>query len=222
MEIEKLIAILSKIAEAIAQTFGSNCEVVVHDLRDLDQTIVKIVNGHVTGRKVGGSITDLGLRHLRSKPEEDLIINYLSRTKSGKTLKSTTICFKNETGAPVAALCVNLDMSPVMASRDFLDEICRTGSSTPANHLETFHTDLKGTLKEIVRKTMENFQKDINLTNKNHKMRIIESLDRQGVFLIKGAVNLIAREMNVSRFTVYNYLEEIRSKGVPNNVSPEK
>jgi predicted transcriptional regulator YheO len=206
---DKLIGVLSTIAEGIGQTFGNSCEVVVHDLRTLDQTIIKIVNGQVTGRKVGGSITDLGLKQLRSGLNQDFFVNYESKSKDGKTLKSTTICLKDDKGNPVAALCINLDISGIMTSIRFLEEMRRTSRSN--SEIETFEKDIKSTLREIIKKAMATFGKDANLMNKDGKKKIIELLDRQGVFLIKGAVNIIAKEMNVSRFTIYNYLEETRS-----------
>ena len=43
---------LKRVAKGIAATFGSNCEVVIHDVsgKGSDNTIVAIENGHVTGR----------------------------------------------------------------------------------------------------------------------------------------------------------------------------
>lgn len=42
-----------QLARGIAQQFGSNCEVVVHDLdsNDVEHSIVAIENGHVSGRR---------------------------------------------------------------------------------------------------------------------------------------------------------------------------
>ena len=57
-----LIEWLSKLPRAIAKTFGSRCEVVLHDLRQLEKSVVAIEHGYITGRKIGSSITDLGLR----------------------------------------------------------------------------------------------------------------------------------------------------------------
>ena len=71
-----LIESLKIVVDAIARTFGPRCEVVLHDLRDLDRSIIKIENGHVTGRSVGGAITDKGLRDLRSGCKDSLFINY--------------------------------------------------------------------------------------------------------------------------------------------------
>ena len=43
-----------QLARGIAQQFGSNCEVVVHDLdsNDVEHSIVAIENGHVSGRRI--------------------------------------------------------------------------------------------------------------------------------------------------------------------------
>lgn len=51
----KLLDLLEQIAKAIAAQFGSNCEVVIHELsgKSAYSSIVAIENGHVTGRKVG-------------------------------------------------------------------------------------------------------------------------------------------------------------------------
>ena len=49
------LEMLKQIADALAAQFGPNCEVVIHDLsaQNAEHPIVYIVNGHVTGRKVG-------------------------------------------------------------------------------------------------------------------------------------------------------------------------
>ena len=54
------------IADYIAAVNGPNCEVIIHDIHNLQSSIVYIVNSHITNRKVGGTITDYAL---------DLIMN---------------------------------------------------------------------------------------------------------------------------------------------------
>jgi len=36
--------------------------------------------------------------------------------------------------------------------------------------------------------------------------------DDQGFFLIKGAIKVLAGKLNMSKFTIYNYLDEIRAE----------
>ena len=54
---------LKRVAKGIAATFGSSCEVVIHDVtgKGTDSTIVAIENGHVTGRKVGDGASQVAL-----------------------------------------------------------------------------------------------------------------------------------------------------------------
>ncbi len=45
----------------------------------------------------------------------------------------------------------------------------------------------------------------------DEKMRVVNTLEREGTFKIKGAVNQLALKLGVSNFTVYNYLKKIRA-----------
>ena len=52
---ELTLEALVMIAHGVARHFGKDCEVCIHDLHadDLEHTICYIINGHVTGRKIG-------------------------------------------------------------------------------------------------------------------------------------------------------------------------
>ena len=55
-------------AKGIATQFGSNCEVVVHDLsRHPDHSIVAIENGHVTGRAVGDGASHVVIEQMKDE-----------------------------------------------------------------------------------------------------------------------------------------------------------
>ena len=43
---------------------GDGYELVLHSLESLDHSVIKIINGHFTGRKEGSPITDLALKML--------------------------------------------------------------------------------------------------------------------------------------------------------------
>ena len=90
---------LFQLAKGIASQFGPNCEVVVHDLdsNDPESSIVAIENGQVTGRKVGDGPSHVVLETLRGDREklQDHLC-YLTKTKDGKILKSTTIYIRND------------------------------------------------------------------------------------------------------------------------------
>jgi predicted transcriptional regulator YheO len=204
------------VVDGIARTFGPRCEVVLHDLRNLrnlDHSIVKIANGHVTGRTVGGPISDRGLKDIRSRPEWDLSINYASVTRDGRTLKSSTMLFRDNKGKLIAALCINFDVTDILAFNTAIQDIFRISEETEqAGPAETFVGDMVSTLNDIADKVIRKVGKAIPSMRREDKIEIVRQLEEQGFFLIKGAIKLIAEKLKVSKFTIYNYLEQIRSE----------
>ena len=53
-------------ADGLAEFWGENCEVIIHDLTQLDASVVKIVNGHLSGRQVGAPISEVTLNFVNN------------------------------------------------------------------------------------------------------------------------------------------------------------
>lgn len=217
-----MIESLKVLVDGIARTFGSRCEVVLHDLRNfrnLHRSIVKISNGYVTGRTVGGAITDQGLAFLKSGREENLLLNYSSVTKDGSPLKSSTIVFRNEKKKPIASICINFDVTDIVNFNRVMQDIFRVsvGENAQKGAAETFQGDPVSTLNRIAHETIIKAGKAPPSMERKDKIEIVRQLEDQGFFLIKGAIKLIATKLNVSKFTIYNYLEQIRAKNQESN-----
>ena len=64
---EKDKAILNSylsVADGVAEFWGENCEVVVHNLSRLDSSVMKIINGHLSGRQAGAPISEVTLSYV--------------------------------------------------------------------------------------------------------------------------------------------------------------
>ena len=108
---------LRHLAKGLADQFGPNCEVVIHDLSDnyKENSIVAIENGHVTNRKVGDGPSMAVLDALRSEPDKlQDHTSYLTKTKDGRILKSTTIYIRNENQKVIGIFSVNYDITELM------------------------------------------------------------------------------------------------------------
>ena len=218
-----LIESLKKVVDGIAETFGSRCEVVLHDLRNpknLERSIIKIENGHVTGRAVGGSITDQGLKFLRDGRDIDTIINYPSVTKDGKPLKSSTIMFRNDKKTPIASICINFDLSDIMAFNVAVQDVFKVSEQQNIQDgaVETFQNGIASTLSEIASETITKAGKAVPSMDRKDKIEIVRQLENKGFFLIKGSVKLIASRLNLSKYTIYNYLEQVRANQQDTNM----
>ena len=88
-----------QIANLIAAQFGASIEVVVHDFTgDLDHTIVYIVNGHVTGRRIGDAPTKSFVNYIDSRKGKMDKIRFVSHLPDGRMVRSSTANFFDEDG----------------------------------------------------------------------------------------------------------------------------
>lgn len=200
------------VVEAIGNSFGRNCEVVLHDVNNVDKSIIAIVNGHVTKRAIGSPMSEYGLKTLRQGQYDKNIINYKKKTSDGRILKSTSMFIKDEKGELLGLLCINYDISEFMVVRGIIQDL--TNVSDDAELIEDDTTaefdNINEVLTSIVDRTIESFGKPVAFITKDEKVNIVEILNEKGVFMIKGAIDHVAKVLCVSRYTIYNYLDEIR------------
>ncbi len=207
---------LKPIVYAIAETIGRNCEVILHDLSDPEPSIIAIANGHVTGRKEGDSITDLALEYIRRGPKKgDRLVNYATKSPDGRPLKSTTVFLRNEDGVIIGFLCINMDISQASVAKAFLEDLTQVTNLEPSGEESspgTFAPNIGQLLRTAITRAVEDVGKPPNFMGREDKLRVVSALDEKGMFLIKGAVEKVAEALGVSRYSVYNYLDEVRAR----------
>lgn len=219
-KVHPIVKSLVPIVKTISSTLGRNCEVVLHDFSGPQNSIISIENGHITGRKIGDPITDFALASWRKggfgDNREDRLINYKTKTKDGRILKSSSVFIKDEKEKIVGCLCINYDMTGHLIFEKMINEFCKIGELKEERE-ETFVSDVDEILDSIINKAIEEINKPISLMQKEDNLRVVEIVDEKGGFMIKGAVDQLAYKLNVSRYTIYNYLEEIKVKRKYNN-----
>ncbi|SHJ82518.1 helix-turn-helix transcriptional regulator [Paramaledivibacter caminithermalis] len=198
------------VVEGIAKTFGKNCEVVLHDFSKMQSSIIAIENGHVTGRSVGSPMTEVGLKAVRKGNTKDNIINYTGKSLEGRILKSSTMFIKDENDEVIGCLCINFDLSEIVVAKKVIDDLIKTEVDESDKDNEGNGNRVNDVLIDIVEKTLDETGKPVAYMGKEEKVNIVKKLDNQGAFLIKGAIDYVAKVLCVSRYTIYNYLDEIR------------
>ena len=78
-------------------------------LESLEHSVMQIVNGHHSGRKIGAPITDLALGMLSQieNSKDHSAISYFNRRQDGVILKSTTIPIPGEGNRIIGMICIN-------------------------------------------------------------------------------------------------------------------
>ena len=204
--VDEVFEVLKLMTKAIGSALGPNCEVVLHDMSKLEHSIVAIENGHITGRKIGDSSTNLGLEVIRKPNEEGDIHNYLSQSKDGKILKCSSMYLRDEEGKAIGSICINYNITDFMMAANVLNEFIKTDKKVE----ETFSGDINDVIETLLEEAMSNVGKPVPFMQKEDKMKVLKYLDEKGVFTVKRSMDRVAMFLDISKFTVYNYLEEIR------------
>lgn len=210
-EKEFILGMLKRVADVIASFWGRHCEVAVHDLTRLETSLVYIA-GDVTKRKPGSPITDLVLKALRRDGDrvEDLL-NYRTMTKDGRVLKSSTFFFRGRRGKVIGALCVNLDTTDFMNTIRLIETFVRDNDDKGQNHRETFASTVNETIGSLIEQILGEIGKQPSSMSTEERFQFVRALEEKGAFLIKGAVDQVASITGVSKYTVYGYLQKIRT-----------
>ena len=199
---------LKQIAAGIAAQFGSNCEVIIHDVsgKSPEHSIVHIENGHVSGRKVGdgGSNPVLELwKQQDAQPRDHL--GYLTKTATGKVLKSSTMYIRNNRGKVVALLSINYDISSLVMVENAVRELVSPRDQTQTEPEKI--VNVNEVLEELIQQSVTMVGKPVALMNKEDKVRAIQFLSKSGAFLITKSGDKIAKYFGISKYTLYSYID---------------
>lgn len=199
------------IARMIGDTFGTHCEVILHDFSNPQNSVVYTRNNTVTNRQVGESFTEYFVKEvlLSRKFEDDCSVNYMMTGSSGQTVKSSTALIRDSGGRVIGALCVNIDVTCLANVLSQLSELM--GMEPPSLSLEK-EVEVRPHIKEIVDDIIDQTigSQDVELLSREQKIELIRFMNAKGIFLIKGATDKVADRMNISKVTVYSYLDEIK------------
>lgn len=208
MNMDEQLLFLKRVAKGISALFGANCEVVIHDLREgYESTIVAIENGHVTNRRLGDGSSEIVLKSLRADSNriEDSY-GYLAHTKTGKELKSSSVFIRDDNGKIVGVFGINYDVSEILMARSVLDRLIEV-SSSDKDDIVNITTNVNDLLDELIQESVRVVGKPVALMTKEDKIKAIQYLNEKGAFLVKKAGDKVSRFFDISKYTLYNYMD---------------
>ena len=215
-----------RFADTLARMQGPSTEIVLHDLTNPARSVVYVVNGDVTDRKVGQ-----GVRHLVPEmlacSEGDFIGPWWFRYRT-KLIRATTELIYDKAGEIIGALCVNEDVTgeerlflslegrlPGLTMTDLKADGDTAGLIKPETSVKD--AELSGK-PDSVRKTVFRLISETAAqkayaeakTNRDVRRRLVRDLKERDVFLLKGSIEELARLLGLSKVTIYSDLDALR------------
>jgi predicted transcriptional regulator YheO len=199
---------ISRLVKNIALQFGDNCEVVLHEFDGDELKITQIENGHVTGRSVGDVSTDAFYR-------EFFEVNYFTNSifknyaYQDKVLHSSTTPFLDENGEIVGAVCINYDIT-------MIKQILKAFSWVDVREDQANPSAAEGHIPFILEKHLESCVERIGKIpaemSREEKYQAVEYLESKGAFLITHSSVRVCDFLDITRYSLYAFLRDIRSK----------
>lgn len=209
--------LLKNLAHGIAAQFGSNCEVVVHDLttENKESTVVYIENGHVTNRKLGDGPSNVVLEALKKNPE-DLKdhLDYMTKTTDGKILKSSTIYIRDEHRQVIGIFSINYDITGLLMVENSLHSLIGTKKE---EEVESIPTNVNDLLDDLLEQSVRLVGKPVALMNKEDKIKALKFLNDAGALLITKASEKLTAYFGISKYTLYSYIDQSSSESSEKN-----
>lgn len=198
------------IADMLTQTFGPDCEVVLHDLSDPEHSVVYVSNSSVTGRRPGDSFDQLVRQViLSSERQGDYAANYYFTAPNGKRIRSSTVLIRDADGRLEGAMCINLDTTRLTQQIAYLQSFLPDRPEP-----QPLKTPQNEHISVMIENLMDNILSgcDVQSLSRDARIAKVRFMDEKGVFLMKGSVEKAAEKLGVNKVTIYSYLDEARGK----------
>ncbi|HHQ4927598.1 TPA: helix-turn-helix transcriptional regulator [Aeromonas hydrophila] len=204
----EILKAMEIIVDGIAAMYGQHTEVLLHSLDARNPSIIKIANGHITGRSVGAPITNLAMMKLKSG--QDISSPYMTKCATGKTLRSLTTVIRNGEGQAIGLLCINTDMDAPLQSvlRTMMPDCLHghDGHATPEVFARNIDEALNSTIDTVSAEVRGN-----EAVPPSQKTRVmVNQLHELGIFELKDSAQIAARQLGISVHSIYRYLREIK------------
>ncbi|MDL2299056.1 helix-turn-helix transcriptional regulator [Synergistaceae bacterium OttesenSCG-928-D05] len=229
------LKMLTPVVKGLAKILGKDYEVNLHDLSKPENSLVLCENGHVTGRKPGGPMTDFGLYMMQDEDykKKEGNFNYLARNNRGELIRCSAIFIRDDEDPEkvIGFLCVNYDLKKAMAAQELLGELLHFneepvkeyhrseipslkagGERFPIPVKEWFAQDLEEVVTDSLSQIKMRIAKPLSYLSKKEKQDVISELHDKGFFLLKGAVDILAAEMENTKYTIYSYIRDVQKK----------
>jgi predicted transcriptional regulator YheO len=214
-----------QLVDFLGHCFGENTEVVLHDFKDINHSIIKIHNGHISGRTIGDPLTSFAISKMKDKGKEGppYYLDYLSMSKNGTPLRSNSFFILDRHGNPRGMLCINTDVTKYQQAAELLQKLAflpsakstglenrvNGGNNNGSSNIEALHLSARDVINEIIYDVTQSREISVERLTVDEKVEIVRRLNEEKFFLIKGAVSEAAAILNISVATVYRYLSKI-------------
>jgi predicted transcriptional regulator YheO len=139
---KRRLRILAEIIGPLTRSLGPNYEIVLHNYRLPNRSIVAVA-GKVTERRVGSAMFEIGLSIVGEGDRAEDRLNYLAKAANGRIVNCSTIVLRDDNRKVFGALCVRLDVTAIRHAAAVLDTLS-------GQHAEPKPTTFSNDIRDVI------------------------------------------------------------------------
>lgn len=209
---EQIYEVLCRVIDGLGKHYGPRCEFSLCGfVGNAKTSILKIVNGSVSKRKIGspgdlsGVVVHPGIQDRKGR------FGSILRTEDGRYLRVSTVVLRDEDETALGELSITSDVSEMVAMERVLKSYLYP--ETEEIKLQRTETlDIDETLSRLINESIRKVGVSVMQMNRQQKAEGVRYLQKKGAFKVKNAGDIVARFYDISKFTIYNYLDGPRER----------
>lgn len=197
------------VANGVAEFWGDFCEVVIHNIENLDHSVMHIINGHLSGRQIGAAISEVTLSFLNRMMAEPNLkhLNYFAKNKRGETFKASISAIVGEKGNIIGLFCLNMYLATPISA---LVQCMTPGENAKQENIsETFVENTTELMLHALEESKKTVYSNLSISSSNKNKEIVSILHQKGIFNLKDSVITIAEHLGISKNTVYMHIRNM-------------
>lgn len=213
----------SILVEFLGKALGPDYEVALYDIGSETNSLVAIANGYISGRTIGAPMTNMALNTMSNKlyKNSNYKLNYHGISKDQRILRSSTMFIKDENEELVGMLCINFDDSKFVNLSNEILKLCHPNeliekhctyesiNTLSDDEVETFSGSISEVTETVLKKVLASKNIPIDRLTQDERLDVIDMLIQKGVFMLKGAVSEVAKQLHCSEPTIYRYINKL-------------
>ena len=131
---------------------------------------------------------------------------YLTKTRDGRILKSSTVFLKDQAGEVEGVFSINYDITELLMAERAIDSILnhKTAGQEQPDRIPQNVNDL---LDDLIEQSVALVGKPVAMMNKDDKITAIQFLNNAGAFLVTKSGDKVSKYFGISKYTLYSYID---------------
>ena len=206
---------LAKLLPFLSEVMGSDTEILLCDT----ERILYAENPATDRVKPGNRLGDMERSFLEegTYQTQECVTNYRALLPSRERLRGSTMFLKDGDGSLAGFLTINVRVEALLKVRDMLDGLINgPGGASPhtpdaqpelLNRYEGVTVMVEDIIQAVTDEHLASFGVPAERLTSAERQKIVQELDRRGVFLVKGSIAEVAKRLGCSEVTIYRYLQ---------------